>query len=81
MLKFSDFSVKFDSKTCDICVQDKHTRESFPLSYNKASVVFELIHCDLLILKITQWICSKGEDKFTYLSQDKINKDSIRKEE
>ena len=54
MLKFSDFSVKFDSKTCDICVQDKHTRESFPLSYNKASVVFELIHCDLLILKITQ---------------------------
>lgn len=48
MLKFSDFSsCKFDSKQCEICISAKQTRDSFPLSFNKTSFAFELIHCDL----------------------------------
>jgi len=48
MLKFSDFSSSgFDSKDCEICISAKQTRDSFPLSSNKTSFAFELIHCDL----------------------------------
>ncbi|KAL9293163.1 putative RNA-directed DNA polymerase [Arabidopsis thaliana] len=50
MLKFLDFSTKFDSKACEVCLRAKQTRESFPLSYNKTNVAFELIHCDLWVL-------------------------------
>ena len=35
------------NKSCDICHRAKQTRNSFPLSENKASDLFELIHCDL----------------------------------
>lgn len=35
------------SKVCDICPMAKQTRDSFPVSLNKASRVFELVHCDL----------------------------------
>jgi len=35
------------NKHCHICYQAKHKRDSFPLSDNKASDLFELIHCDL----------------------------------
>lgn len=43
--QFSDFST-FDSKKCEICIRAKQTRDSFLLSINKTSFVFELIHCD-----------------------------------
>ncbi|CAH9112462.1 unnamed protein product, partial [Cuscuta epithymum] len=32
---------------CDICFRAKQTRNSFSLSANKSSGIFELIHCDL----------------------------------
>ena len=35
------------SQTCIVCPQAKQSRPSFPISYNKASRMFELIHCDL----------------------------------
>lgn len=48
MLQLSDFcSSAFDSKTCDVCIRAKQTRYSFPLSINKTSMAFEMIHCDL----------------------------------
>jgi hypothetical protein len=36
-----------ENKACDVCQRAKQTRDSFPLSNNKASNSFELIHCDL----------------------------------
>lgn len=48
MLKISDFSsTGFDNKSSDICIRSKQTRNSFPLSNNKTSSAFDLIHCDL----------------------------------
>ena len=35
------------NKPCDICLRAKQTRDSFPLSLNKSSHIFELIHVDL----------------------------------
>ena len=35
------------NKLCDICHRAKQTRNSFPLSENTASNLFEMIHCDL----------------------------------
>ena len=32
---------------CDVCLRAKQTRDKFPLNENKASDMFELIHCDL----------------------------------
>ena len=32
---------------CNVCLRAKQTRNKFPLSENKASDMFELIHCDL----------------------------------
>jgi len=32
---------------CDVCLGAKQTRNKFPLSENKASDMFKLIHCDL----------------------------------
>ncbi|KAJ4758369.1 Retroelement pol polyprotein-like [Rhynchospora pubera] len=32
---------------CEICVRAKQTRETFPISLNKATESFELIHCDI----------------------------------
>ncbi|XP_057251842.1 uncharacterized protein LOC130591897, partial [Beta vulgaris subsp. vulgaris] len=32
---------------CDICFMGKQPRNSFPLSSNKASDIFDLIHCDI----------------------------------
>lgn len=40
-------SVSLCLSKCDVCLRSKQTRTSFPDSYNKASGVFELIHCDL----------------------------------
>lgn len=49
MLQFSDLSNGvFDSKTCEVCIRGKQTRESFPLSSNKTTLPFKLIHCDIL---------------------------------
>ena len=44
-----DFSVvsEISNKACDICLRAKQTRSSFPLSSNKTSFSFELLHCDL----------------------------------
>lgn len=47
----------FDSKACDICIGSKQTRDSYPLSSNKTSFAFELIHCDLWGLYRTTSIC------------------------
>lgn len=35
------------NKACEVCHRAKQSRESFPLSTNKASRIFELIHRDL----------------------------------
>lgn len=35
------------NKACDICIRAKHSRDSFPVSLNKTTTPFELIHCDL----------------------------------
>lgn len=44
-------SVSVDSeisnKACDVCFRAKQTRSSFPISDNKTSSIFEIIHCDL----------------------------------
>ncbi|KAL2922825.1 Retrovirus-related Pol polyprotein from transposon TNT 1-94 [Bienertia sinuspersici] len=40
-------SSKFLHKACDICPQAKQSRDSFPNSDNKATRIFEMIHCDL----------------------------------
>ena len=34
-------------KGCEVCMRAKHSRDKFPLSDNKASRIFEKIHCDL----------------------------------
>ncbi|XP_021746631.1 uncharacterized protein LOC110712474 [Chenopodium quinoa] len=36
-------------KGCEVCMRAKHPRDSFPLSDNKASRIFEKIHCDLWV--------------------------------
>lgn len=53
----SNSSVFFDSKSCDICIQAKQSRDSFPISINKTTEVFELVHCDLWGPYRTQALC------------------------
>jgi hypothetical protein len=38
---------EFANKACDVCQREKQSRDNFPLSNNKATSIFELIHCDL----------------------------------
>lgn len=40
------------SNTCRVCLQAKQTRTSFPLSENKASIFFDLVHCDVWVLTV-----------------------------
>lgn len=35
------------TQACDICLRAKQSRDSFPISENKAAAIFQLIHCDL----------------------------------
>lgn len=35
------------NKACDVCLRAKQTRDYFPISMNKTSKIFELIHVDL----------------------------------
>ncbi|WOH00045.1 hypothetical protein DCAR_0519401 [Daucus carota subsp. sativus] len=35
------------TKPCEVCFRAKHPRDKFPLSENKASRIFEKVHCDL----------------------------------
>ncbi|KAJ4718835.1 Retrovirus-related Pol polyprotein from transposon TNT 1-94 [Melia azedarach] len=35
------------NKACEVCFRAKHPRDKFPLSDNKATIIFEKIHCDL----------------------------------
>jgi hypothetical protein len=35
------------TQTCDICLRAKQSRDNFPISENKATTPFHLIHCDL----------------------------------
>ena len=35
------------NKACETCIQAKQTRCSFPLSNNKTTDTFEMIHCDI----------------------------------
>ena len=35
------------NKACEICFRAKHSRDKFSLSDNKASRIFEKVHCDL----------------------------------
>ena len=47
-LHLYDFSSGvFDFSKCEVCIRSKQTHDHFPLSNNKTSMVFELIHCDL----------------------------------
>lgn len=34
-------------KACEICFRAKHPKDKFLLSENKATIIFEKIHCDL----------------------------------
>jgi len=46
--KVSSFSSsKHKSDMCDVCLRSKQTRLPFPISENKASNCFDLIHCDI----------------------------------
>lgn len=49
LLKLSDLSSSsgFENKACDAYIRAKHTRDPFPLSGNKTTMAFELVHCDL----------------------------------
>lgn len=42
------FTCSTDIECCDMCHRAKQTQIPFPLSDNKASRAFELVHCDLL---------------------------------
>ncbi|KAG7539387.1 Reverse transcriptase RNA-dependent DNA polymerase [Arabidopsis suecica] len=69
LLPFSDIaSSAFDSKTCEICIQAKQTRDPFPLSSNKTTFAFELVHCDLWGPYRTTSIC--GSRYFLTLVDD-----------
>ncbi|GKC02232.1 retrovirus-related pol polyprotein from transposon TNT 1-94, partial [Tanacetum coccineum] len=35
------------NKACDVCLRAKQSRDSFPISNNKTTEPFQLIHCDL----------------------------------
>lgn len=35
------------NKACEICFRAKQSRDKFPLSTNKATRIFEMVHCDL----------------------------------
>ena len=35
------------NKVCDVCLRAKQSRDHFPIIENKATDIFELIHCDL----------------------------------
>ncbi|GJS13377.1 hypothetical protein Tco_0407849 [Tanacetum coccineum] len=41
------FENKSDNVPCDICQRDKQTREHFPLSEHKSTILGELVHLDL----------------------------------
>ena len=42
-----DFCRSDKAKLCDACIHAKQTRMPFPLSNNKASQIFDLVHCDI----------------------------------
>lgn len=44
---FSRSSKDFSNKACEICLRAKQTRSPFPLSNNKTTKIFEMIHCDI----------------------------------
>lgn len=51
-LKFLSISdsmsnVKFDHKAYNVCIRAKQSRATFPISLNKTTSVFELVHFDL----------------------------------
>jgi len=61
LLSFSDSTGHaFDSKTCEICIKAKQTRDPFPLSNNKTSSPFEMVHCDLWGPYRTTSICGSN---------------------
>jgi len=37
----------FSNKACDVCIRAKQTSSSFPISNNKTTEIFEMIHCDI----------------------------------
>jgi len=41
------FPSQVKNKACDVCSRAKQTHVHFPLSTNKASNSFDLIHCDI----------------------------------
>ncbi|XP_021746757.1 uncharacterized protein LOC110712595 [Chenopodium quinoa] len=47
LLPFLSNSSGHLNKDCEVCHRSKHARDKFPLSTNKASRVFEIVHCDL----------------------------------
>lgn len=53
----SSFTRSSKNKSCDVCPRAKQHRNSFPISNNKASRIFELIHVDLWGPYKTQSTC------------------------
>lgn len=47
LLPFLRNSKNSINKGCEICFHAKQPRDSFPISENKATRIFELVHCDL----------------------------------
>ncbi|XP_074356025.1 uncharacterized protein LOC141695697 [Apium graveolens] len=47
LLPFINNSKDIMNKACEVCYRAKHCRDSFPLSENKSTRIFELVHCDL----------------------------------
>ncbi|CAA7040888.1 unnamed protein product [Microthlaspi erraticum] len=45
--KNSGVSTVSANKTCEVCMRAKQTRDVFPISSNKTTACFELVHCDL----------------------------------
>jgi len=43
----SNIRSRSSNNLCDVCLRAKQTRVSFPISENKATSCFHLIHCDL----------------------------------
>ena len=45
--KVGNFENKGRDKPCDVCFRAKQMRKPFPLSENKATSCFDLLHCDI----------------------------------
>lgn len=47
LLPFINITKDILNKTYEVCHRAKHCRDGFPLSENKSTRIFKLVHCDL----------------------------------